>query len=88
MNFSFHDIKHIVEAYLDYLLAHSRKGRDHSLHLQLGFEHCRHYKICLNPHKCVFCVKSGQFLEFIVSNKGIMVNFIVYKESSIFSGIL
>ena len=39
MNFSFHDIKAIVEPYLDDLPAHSRKRIDHPDHLRLIFEH-------------------------------------------------
>jgi hypothetical protein len=33
MTFSFHDLKHIVEAYLDDLAAHSHKRIDHATHL-------------------------------------------------------
>ena len=54
MNFSFHDIKAIVEPYLDDLPAHSRKRIDHPDHLRFIFERRRYYKIHLNPHKCVF----------------------------------
>ena len=74
MNLSFHDIKSIIEPYLNDLPAHSRKRIDHPDHLCLIFERCRHYKICLNPHKCVFCVESGRLLGFIVSSKGIQVD--------------
>ena len=35
---------------------------------------CRHYKIHLNPHKCVFCVKLGWLLGFIVSKASIHVD--------------
>jgi hypothetical protein len=56
MTFTFHDLKHIVEAYLDDLAAHSRKRVDHVTHLRLVFERCRYYRIWLNPHKCIFCV--------------------------------
>lgn len=35
---------------------------------------CRHYKIRLNPHKCVFCVETGCLLGFIVSKAGIRVD--------------
>ena len=38
MNFSFHDIKAIVEPYLDDLPAHSRKRIQHPDHLWLIFE--------------------------------------------------
>ena len=74
MNFSFHDIKSIVEPYLGDFQAHSRKRIDHPHHLRLIFERCRHYKIHLNTHKCVFYVNSGRVLGFIVSNKGIQVD--------------
>jgi hypothetical protein len=43
MTFMFHDLKHLVEAYIDDLTAHSRKRIDHSTHLQLVFEICRYY---------------------------------------------
>ena len=59
MTFVFHDLKHIVEAYLDDLAAHSRKRVDHPNHLRLVFERCHHYHIHLNPHKCILCVRSG-----------------------------
>ena len=69
MNFAFHDIKAIVEPYLDDLPAHSRKRIQHPDHLRLIFERCRYYKIRLKIHKCVFCVESGRLLGFIVSSK-------------------
>ena len=45
MTFAFHDLKHIVEAYLDDLVAHSHKRVDHSTHLRLVFEICHYYHI-------------------------------------------
>jgi hypothetical protein len=45
MTFDFHDLKHIVEAYLDDISAHSRKRVDHATHLRLVFERCRYYRI-------------------------------------------
>ena len=74
MNFSFHDIKAIVEPYLDDLPAHSHKRIQHPDHLRLIFERCRYYKIHLNPHKCMFCVESWRLLGFIVSNRGIQMD--------------
>ena len=71
MNFSFHDIKSIIEPYLDDLPTHSRKRIDHPDHLHLIFERWKYYKIHLNPHKFVFCVTLGGLLRFIISNKGI-----------------
>jgi hypothetical protein len=73
MTFSFHDLKHIVESYLDDLPAHSRKRVDHVTHPRLVFEICHYYRIRLNPHKCLFCVRYGRLLGFLVSKTGIMV---------------
>jgi hypothetical protein len=74
MSFSFHDLKHIVEAYLDDLASRSCKRYDHPTHLRLIFQQCRYYWIRLNPNKCSFCVKLGRILYFIVSKIGIMVD--------------
>jgi hypothetical protein len=74
MTFAFHDLKHIVEAYLDDLSAHSRKRVYHVIHLRLVFERCRYYRIWLNPHNCIFFVKSSRLLGFLVSEIMIMVD--------------
>ena len=73
MSYAFHDIKHIVEPYLDDLPAHSSTQRDHIGHLRAIFIRCRFYHISLNPHKCIFVVESCQ-LSFIVSKDGIRVD--------------
>lgn len=69
--YAFHDIQHIVQLYLDDLLAHSPKFSDHSKHLHDIFICCRHYHICLNPHKYVLYVEFGRLLRFFVSKEGI-----------------
>jgi hypothetical protein len=74
MNFTFHDLEHIVEAYIDNLVAHSRKRVDHPKNLQIFFERCHHYRIWLKPHKCIFCIRSICLLAFLVSETGIMVD--------------
>ena len=74
MSFTFHDLKHIVEAYLDDLVSCSYKIYDHPTHLRLIFERCHCYQIRLNPNMCSFFVTSGCLLGFIVSKKGIMVD--------------
>jgi hypothetical protein len=73
ISYAFHDIKHIVKPYLDYLPMHSMRHQDHPTHLRLIFVHC-YYRIHLNPQKCVFCVDSGRLLGFIVSIHGIRVD--------------
>ena len=67
MSYAFHDIKCIVQTYLNDLPNHSTKRKDHPDHLHQIFLHCRRYNIRLNLHKCVFCVDSGRILWFIVS---------------------
>jgi hypothetical protein len=74
MSYAFHDIKHIVQSYLDDLPAHSMRRVDHPTHLRAIFVCCRFYRIRLNPHKCVFCVESGHLLGFIVSRHGTWVD--------------
>eukprot|EP00253_Pinus_taeda_P008778 PITA_08778 len=59
MSYAFHDIRHIMQPYLDDLPAHSAKRQDHPSHLREIFLHCRHYHIRLNLHKCVFYMESG-----------------------------
>ena len=67
----FHDIKHIVEPYLDDILAHSQRWEDHPGHLREIFLRFRHYNIRLNMHKCVFCVEMRRMLGFVVYKDGI-----------------
>ena len=74
MSYAFHDIKHIVQPYLDDLPAHSLHRADHLIHLQLIFMRCRHYRIRLNPHKCVFCIETGRLLGFAISKADICVD--------------
>jgi hypothetical protein len=74
VSYAFHDIKHIVQPYLDDLPAQSMHRVDHPIYLQVIFVCCRFYRIRLNPHKCVFCVESSRLLGFIISRQGIRVN--------------
>jgi hypothetical protein len=78
MSFYFHDLRYIDEAYLNDLASHSHKISNHPTYLQLIFEQCRYYQICLNPNKCSFYVASRRLLGFIVSIKGIMVDLLDY----------
>jgi hypothetical protein len=80
MTFTFHGLKHIVEAYLNDLAAQSRKRVNHVTHLRLVFERCRYYRIWLNPHKCIFFIRSGRLLGFLVFETGIMVYSIKVEE--------
>jgi hypothetical protein len=74
MSYAFHDIKHIIQPYLDDLPTHSMHRVDHPTHLRAIFVRYRFYRIRLNPHKYVFCVESGRLLGFIVSRQGIRMD--------------
>jgi hypothetical protein len=74
MSYAFYDIKHILEPYLNDLPTHSSNRSDHFVHLRVIFLRCQFYRICLNPHKCIFVVKSGRLLGFIVSKDEIQVD--------------
>jgi len=74
MSYAFHDIKHVIEAYLDDLVARSCKIIDHPRHLRLVFERCRFYKIWLNLNKCVFAFTSSRLLGFILLTEGFRVD--------------
>ena len=74
MTLIFHDLKLTIEVLLDDFAAHSRMRMHHFYHLRLVFERCCHYLVRLNPHKFIFCVKSGRLLGFIVSKEGIRVD--------------
>jgi hypothetical protein len=80
MIFAFHDLKHIIEAYLDNLAAHSRKRVYYLTHIQLLFGICNYYHIRLNPHKCIFCVRSGHLFGFIVFYLHFLFAFIKLKN--------
>ena len=74
MTLILHDLKMIIEVYLDNLAAHSRLRVRHPYHLRLVFEISHHYQVHLNPYKCIFCVTVGRLLGFIVSKEGIRLD--------------
>jgi len=76
MSYALHDIKHIFEAYLDYLVAGSKKRVNHPAHLRAVFMQCRYYNIRLNP-PCIFCLISRRLVGFLMSKYGIMADLII-----------
>nr|BAB39950.1 putative polyprotein [Oryza sativa Japonica Group] len=63
-----------VEAYIDDIVVKSRKAFDHAIDLQETFDSLRTAGIRLNPEKCVFGVRAGKLLGFLVSERGIEAN--------------
>ncbi|XP_021863562.2 uncharacterized protein [Spinacia oleracea] len=63
-----------IEVYVDDSIVKSRLAKDHVDDLRETFETLRKFKMKLNPKKCVFGVRSGKFLGFLVSERGIDAN--------------
>jgi hypothetical protein len=74
MTYIFHDLAHIILAYLDDLTTRYKKCTQHLDDLRIIFQRCRQYNIHLNPLKCVFCVTAGCLLSFIVSQSDITMD--------------
>ena len=67
-------INHEIEVYVDDMIARSQTEEEHLEHLERLFARLKEYKLSLNPSKCIFGVRSGKLMGFIVSNKGIEVD--------------
>nr|AAR06334.1 hypothetical protein [Oryza sativa Japonica Group] len=72
MNYIYHDlIGWLVEVYIDDVVVKSREIEDHIADLRKVFERTRKYGLKMNPTKCAFGVSAGQFLGFLVHERGI-----------------
>nr|CAE76024.1 B1292H11.10 [Oryza sativa Japonica Group] len=63
-----------VEAYVDDIVVKSRKAFNHASDLQQTFDNLRVAGMKLNPEKCVFGVRAGKLLGFLVFERGIKAN--------------
>ncbi|WZZ77688.1 hypothetical protein YC2023_098260 [Brassica napus] len=63
-----------MEVYIDDMLVKSIRADDHLTHLRECFDILNTYKMKLNPAKCTFGVSSGEFLGYIVTQRGIEAN--------------
>ncbi|XP_075499285.1 uncharacterized protein LOC142537674 [Primulina tabacum] len=63
-----------IEVYVDDILIKTREMSCFIDDLTENFATLEKYEIKLNPAKCVFGVKSGKFLGFMVTDRGIEVN--------------
>jgi hypothetical protein len=74
MNFTFHKlIGKIVEIYIDDVVVKSKSYEDHLRDLRTTLECTRKYGLKMNPNKCTFGVSAGQFLGFMVHERGIEI---------------
>ena len=72
MNYIFHEIiGKIVEIYIDDVVVKSKGYQEYLADLRKGLERTRRHGLKMNPNKCAFGVSAGQFLGFIVHERGI-----------------
>uniref|UniRef100_A0A0E0DBU4 Reverse transcriptase domain-containing protein n=1 Tax=Oryza meridionalis TaxID=40149 RepID=A0A0E0DBU4_9ORYZ len=75
MNYIFHDlIGLLVAIYIDDLVVKSKEVDDHIDGLREVFERTRKYGLKMNATKCALGVSTGQFLGFLVHERGIEVS--------------
>ena len=63
-----------IEIYIDDMIVKSKVVSEHLGDLRVIFEILRSYKLRLNASKCSFGARSGKFLGYMVTQKGIEVN--------------
>lgn len=63
-----------MEAYMDDIVVKCQHEPDHLQHLDETFSNLQKVGFRLNPEKCVFGVRSGKLLSFLVSHQGIKAN--------------
>ncbi|CAL2229814.1 unnamed protein product [Prunus armeniaca] len=75
MNSIFHDmIGHSLEVYIDDVVIKSPEEGNHIPNLRRAFLRMRQHKLKMNPKKCVFGVQAGNFLGFLVHQRGIEID--------------
>ena len=74
MNYIFHKlIGRIVEIYIDDVMIKSKGYKEHLADLRETLECTRKHGLKMNPNKYAFGVLAGQFLGFMVHERGIEV---------------
>ena len=63
-----------VQTYVDDMVVTSQQREQHVEDLEELFTTIGKYRLKLNPEKCVFGVKAGKFLGFILTERGIEAN--------------
>ena len=74
MNYIFHElIGKIVKIYIDDVVVKSKGHQEHLADLRRALECTRRHGLKMNPYKCAFGVSTGQFLGFMVHERGIEI---------------
>jgi hypothetical protein len=75
MNSIFHDmIGKYMKVYIDDIVVKSQDIDEHLKNLERAFIRMRKHQLKMNPLKCAFGVTAGNFLGFLVHNRGIEVD--------------
>lgn len=75
MNATFHDIiGHLLEVYIDDVVIKSSAKAQHLHNLKMAFEKIRQHKLKMNHLKCAFGGSAGNFLGFLVHQRGIEID--------------
>ncbi|CAL2240300.1 unnamed protein product [Prunus armeniaca] len=67
-------IGHSLEVYIDDVVIKSPEKGNHIPNLRRAFLRMRQHKLKMNPKKCVFGVQAGNFLRFLVHQRGVEIN--------------
>ena len=74
MNYIFNDlIGQLVEVYIDDVVVKSSLPKTHLADLRRVLERRQLHGLKMNPKKCAFGVTAGQFLSFMVQERGIEI---------------
>ncbi|CAN6554193.1 unnamed protein product [Malus baccata var. baccata] len=72
MNAIFHDlIGHNMEVYIDDIVVKSKTEEQHLIDLRQALTRMRTHRLKMNPKKCAFGVRAGNFLGFLVHQRGV-----------------
>ncbi|XP_058211615.1 uncharacterized protein LOC131323791 [Rhododendron vialii] len=63
-----------MDVYIDDVVVKSNSVDEHLHHLEQTLERMRRYNLKINPLKCVFGVTAGNFLGFLMHQKGIEID--------------
>ncbi|CAN6691091.1 unnamed protein product [Malus baccata var. baccata] len=75
MNAIFHDlIGQSMEVYIDDIVVKSKTEEQHLVDLRQALIRMRIHKLKMNPKKCAFGVRAGNFLGFLVHQRGVEVD--------------
>ncbi|CAN6565789.1 unnamed protein product [Malus baccata var. baccata] len=75
MNAIFHDlIGQSMEVYIDDIVVKSKTEEQHLVDLRRALIRMRIHKLKMNPKKCAFGVRAGNFLGFLVHQRGVEVD--------------